>query len=229
MFDYNKMVGKKYGTLTVVEFCGKDKAGYPCCKCVCECGEERIVRANNLKTGNTKTCGKHQRNVKSKNKWERVDGYIRLWTRDGREFLVDEEDLPIVLKHTWCCLQGKYLVSNIVGTSTRLHRFLMDAPKDMVVDHINGNTFDNRRSNLRICNQNENARNNKLGKNNKTGYTGVELSPNGRFSANIMVNGKHITKGFYSTFEEAKAARIEAECQYFGDYAPHLGALKEVM
>ena len=52
-----------------------------------------------------------------------------------------------------------------------LHRFLTDCPQGMVVDHINGNTLDNRRENLRVCTQKENVRNqHKLAKNNKSGY-----------------------------------------------------------
>lgn len=43
----------------------------------------------------------------------------------------------------------------------RLHRLITNAPKGLVVDHINGNTLDNRRENLRVCTQKENTQNRK--------------------------------------------------------------------
>ena len=52
----------------------------------------------------------------------------------------------------------------------RLHRFLLDVPKDKVVDHINRNTLDNRRENLRIVDGIDNAQNKGFYCNNKSGY-----------------------------------------------------------
>ena len=52
-----------------------------------------------------------------------------------------------------------------------LHRFITNCPKNMVIDHINHNTLDNRKCNLKICTQQENIRNqNKLRKDNKSGF-----------------------------------------------------------
>ena len=45
------------------------------------------------------------------------------------------------------------------GNKYRLHRYLLNAPKGMVVDHINGDTKDNRLENLRVCTQKENLQN----------------------------------------------------------------------
>ncbi len=45
------------------------------------------------------------------------------------------------------------------GKRIYMHREITGCPADMVVDHINGNSLDNRRINLRVCFKNENARN----------------------------------------------------------------------
>ena len=51
--------GKKYGTLTVIDFAGIDKYGNAKWRCVCECGRERIAQGMSLKQGRTTTCGRH--------------------------------------------------------------------------------------------------------------------------------------------------------------------------
>ena len=53
------------------------------------------------------------------------------------------------------------------------HRFIMNVPKDMVVDHINGNTLDNRKINLRVVNQKDNHKNVKKKCSNTSGIRGV--------------------------------------------------------
>lgn len=52
-----------------------------------------------------------------------------------------------------------YAYVMIHSKKVRLHRYITDCPKDMVVDHINGNTLDNRMGNLRIVTQTENLKN----------------------------------------------------------------------
>lgn len=74
-------------------------------------------------------------------------------------FLVDDADIEKVLTYKWCRHNAGYLISWLHGRMGLLHRWLMDAPKGAVVDHINGDKSDNRRSNLRVCTQRENSMN----------------------------------------------------------------------
>ena len=55
--------GKKFGKLTVLDYCGVDKYGQTEWLCECECGNKTIVRAYSLKSGRTTSCGcrKHER------------------------------------------------------------------------------------------------------------------------------------------------------------------------
>ena len=99
---------------------------------------------------------------------------------------------------------------------------ILDKPKNFVVDHINGNKLDNRRSNLRICTCKENLRNVSASKNNKTGHLGISLTKFGRYRARIMVDGKEIRLGNYVNLEDAIKARKKAEIKYFGEYSPTL-------
>ncbi len=109
-----------------------------------------------------------------------------------------------------------------VGKTILLHRFLVDAPPDKVVDHIDGDDYNNRKSNLRICTNTENIRNQKLSKLNKSGHKGVYwnhelVTP--KWRANIKVNKKTIHIGYYDNYEDACKAREEAEIEYFGEYS----------
>ncbi len=68
--------------------------------------------------------------------------------------LVDDDDYEELAKHRWCCLWVKrpYAVRN---GAIYLHRWLLDAPKNKVVYHLNGNSLDNRRENLLMCTHHE--------------------------------------------------------------------------
>lgn len=88
------------------------------------------------------------------------------------ECLVDIDDI-VMLKHFYWYLKydkrhpncAGYIESRINGKRIFMHRFVMPAPIKKVVDHINGNPFDNRKSNLRICDQSVNCRNRNDAKN----------------------------------------------------------------
>lgn len=88
-----------------------------------------------------------------------------------------------------------------------------------VVDHADGNTLNNRRSNLRVATQLENARNSRKSKNNTSGYKGVHWHEKaGRWRA--MIGGrqkKHI--GYFDTPEEAHEAYCKAAAETYGEFA----------
>lgn len=108
----------------------------------------------------------------------------------------------------------------------RLHRVVMERmtgapiPDGMLVDHINHNTLDNRRSNLRLCTKAENNRNAKRRSDNSLGLKGVsfEQSKN-KFRARIKVNGKQRSLGHFDTAEEAHAAYVAKARELYGEYA----------
>lgn len=107
-----------------------------------------------------------------------------------------------------------------------LHRIIVRADEHLVVDHINGNGFDNRRSNLRVCTRAQNNRHQlRVRGDNHSGFTGVYRSSTAsvRWYAQIKVNGRAISLGSFGSFQEAMAARMAAEQRYFGEFAPSRG------
>lgn len=104
-----------------------------------------------------------------------------------------------------------------------LHRFLMgykttDYKLEETVDHINGNSLDNRLCNLRICTQKDNMKN--IQKSYK--FIGVGwLKYNHKWTARIMSNYQSIHIGNYETYEEAVLARLKKEQEICGEYGPN--------
>ena len=134
--------------------------------------------------------------------------------------LIDLEDIDKVKDYKWCIIRSSgYVSTNIKGSNTRMHRFIMDCPDDMVVDHINHNILDNRKSNLRICTLQQNNKNQKKKKNNTSGIIGVSWNKSrGKWCARIMYNHKNINLGYFDTLEEAAEVRKQAEIDLYGDY-----------
>jgi hypothetical protein len=90
----------------------------------------------------------------------------------------------------------------------------------MIVDHINGNTLDNRKLNLRICKNEENVRNQKLSKRNKTGYKGVSYNKRlEKFCATIRFKNKTICLGHFENKIDAAIAYNNSAIKYFGEFS----------
>lgn len=91
----------------------------------------------------------------------------------GIEFKFDLTDKDLVESEPWFLSARKYLASS--NGESYLHRRITGAKTHEFVDHINGDTFDNRRSNLRICSHQENSMNVKkyIGKSSTSKYKGV--------------------------------------------------------
>ena len=97
-----------------------------------------------------------------------------------------------------------------------LHRYLTNCPENMVVDHINHNGLDNRRSNLRVCKYQDNARNQIVGKRNTSGYIGISwCNKMKKWKVTIQIKRKSLHGGYFSDIEEAKQARKDLEQKYW--------------
>ena len=123
----------------------------------------------------------------------------------GQYFYYDERDKKLVDSFKWHIVGG-YVQTEIGsrkdGTrkTLRLHRLILQPKQTEIIDHINRNPLDNRRSNLRICNKSQNGMNRGRQNNNTTGYKGVSLhKPTGKFRAYITVNGKTQHIGLFDT------------------------------
>lgn len=87
------------------------------------------------------------------------------------------------------------------------------------IDHINGDRFDNRITNLRVANVAENSRNQMASKRNKLGLKGVSKKQSGRYCATIHIRGKNHHLGTFPTAEDAAMAYNEAAIEHYGEFA----------
>ena len=152
----------------------------------------------------------------------------------GKYAIVDDEDFERVNEFKW------YYNTNGTGYARRIqhigmkdgkqilksismHRFIMGVENSIVhIDHINHDTLDNRKSNLRLCTNAENGRNRKIQKGGFSKYKGVFKSSKSRikpFRARIMFNQKPINLGSFAAEREAAIAYNKAALHYFGEFA----------
>jgi hypothetical protein len=149
---------------------------------------------------------------------------ITVWLkrRNGQPIacLVDASDLPKLRAFDvrWYAAWSEDMQSFYVSCSVRadgnnktvlMHRFLMDFPQGLLVDHWNHVTTDNRRENLRAVTPHANSMNRRGATIlNKTGHRGI-CRPSGsdKFLLTLTINGKRKHIGRFSTIEDALIAR----------------------
>lgn len=125
-----------------------------------------------------------------------------------KTYLIDAEDYPLVSKYKWVTTNNGYAKST--NSNIYLHRLLVNSKLGQQVDHINVNVFDNRKCNLRICNNSLNSSNRKPY--NKLNIKGIELhKTKNLYSAYFRINNKQYHSPCYKTKEEATFARFILE------------------
>lgn len=133
--------------------------------------------------------------------------------------LVDNEDFERLDKFKWHIKKqsnSSYAARTKNNKTLRMHRIITDCPKDMVVDHINGDGLDNRKENLRVCTRKENSMNRKLNKNNSLNYKGVRLhTPSSKYQ--VRLRQKHI--GLFDCIHKAAKAYNKAALEMFKEFA----------
>lgn len=145
--------------------------------------------------------------------------YIAL-TQDKKS-LVDNEDYDLLSAHNWYAAKrgyGFYAQRVSKRKVIQIHRVVMNAQKGEEVDHINGNTLDNRKNNLRKVTRSQNEWNRKKQSNNTSGYKGVIFS-RGRYVARIKVLNKVNYLGAFKQKKEAALAYNNAATKYHGEFA----------
>jgi len=130
------------------------------------------------------------------------DGYV----------LIDERSVHLA-KYKWSLSHG-YPYSS----AGLLHRVVMNAPRGTDVDHVDGDVFNAKRENLRLCTRAQNNMNRKV--DNKTGYKGVYWHKvANKWAARIMFKRQSYHLGLYTDIQEAAVAYNKKASELFGEFA----------
>jgi hypothetical protein len=140
--------------------------------------------------------------------------------------LVDDKDYEWLVKFHWCIRKVKKAFyatrnewSNNKAKKIDMHRLLMNFPDD-IVDHIDGNTLNNQRSNLRLATPGQSQYNRNKQHNNKTGYRGVYFyKAYNKYSVNIWAKGKQYFGGYFTDVIDAAKKYNELAKKHHGEFA----------
>lgn len=145
-----------------------------------------------------------------------------LYATRGQRILFDEEFESLFSSCSWSVSGGPYARAWIDGEKVMMHRHVMGCvPGDgRVVDHISGDTLDNRRQNLRLCTPTQNSMNRGRSPRNRSGFKGVSRHhKNPSWVATITVDNKTVYLGSFKTREDAAKAYNEAALRLYGVFA----------
>jgi len=131
--------------------------------------------------------------------WKFGYTYRRIYLDEGIYAILDLQDYYRYAGFKWCIsgYEGKFyairgqMITSADSKLVKLHRLIMNAPKELLVDHRNGNSLDDRRANLRLATRTENQWNSRKTKNKSSMFKGVSLiKKTGRCTAYIDVADK---------------------------------------
>lgn len=148
----------------------------------------------------------------------------------GQVAIVDDEDYELLNSHRWYAAWAPGTESfYVIRKSPRvlrkrrtihMHREIMGATKGEYVDHINHDTLDNRKENLRLCSNSQNHANQRMVVMNTSGFKGVSwYKALGKWQARLRADQKLRHIGFFKTALDAALAYDREALKTFGEFA----------
>lgn len=150
----------------------------------------------------------------------------------GRVALVDWDDFEPLSRMRWAAVlmnKGKlvyaYRTDRNPGETAPMARIILGCGRSrtLKVDHLNHDTLDNRRQNLRLCTSTQNGQNSFAAEDKiHSRYKGVSKKRGGntsRWCGKIVVHGYAIHLGYHATEKEAAQAYDKAAKIFFGEFA----------
>lgn len=215
--------GDKYGALTIVSLNEeKSTKKHKYWNCICDCGNIFTIRQDHLVAANNPNCGclTHKKRIKAKkhNDYVFADNYVIFSASNTHNaFYVDREDFEKVYERCWYEDESGYIKTRMEGKLISLHRYIMNITDiNILIDHIDRNTRNNRKSNLRKATKSQNGMNRLEPSNNTSGFRGVHYNKD-KHKWQVKIQ-RYIE--YCDSYEHAVKRRLELEDEIFGSFAP---------
>ena len=253
MRDIKDLTGMKFGRLTALEPTKERDRCSVVWFCVCDCGQTKLAASDRLQRGYVKSCGclnqeriqkfleagQKRHGIENPHYFEGDVCYVALRNHHFKTtgfFKIDAEDWERIRHIRWSKTGGttrgrKAYIGGRVdkknSTKTYLHRYLLDLKPGQQVDHIDRDPWNNCKSNLRVCTQQENLRYKRAyktyaGEPTTSKYKGVWWNSNLERYVAIIKPDKDLNAIQLGTFLDEKQAALrynEAAIKYFGEFA----------
>lgn len=208
-----EMAGRVFGRLTVISEAGRDKRLTVLWKCICDCGNIKIIRGSDLRNRQTESCG-----------CKRSEVTIKRNITHGKTGTLEHNIWRSM--RTRCLCQNNPAYSSYGGRGITICERWMDfenffedmkeCPKGLSIERID-NDKGYLPNNCKWGTRTEQNRNKRVNKESKTGVSGVTWSEQAqKYKANIGVDNELIHLGYFKIMEQAIAVRKEAEVRYWG-------------
>ena len=189
------------------------------CECQCKNKTQRNVVSSSLIDGSSKSCGCLNREIlreinKKYNTYDLLGEYgVGYASNTNKEFYFDLEDYDKIKDYCWRENDNGYIVTDIDRSPIRMHRFILDYDGELQIDHWDRVRHNNQKENLRYATNQQNSFN------KDTLGVYFDKSRN-KWVARLVMDGKNMLHKRFETFNDALIARLNAEQEYFCDFAP---------
>lgn len=144
---------------------------------------------------------------------------MKILLTQGKSCIVDNNMFDYLNQWKWT-LEKRYAVRKVKNKAIYMHRLVAKPSDGLEVDHINGNSLDNRKTNLRVCTHKQNCQNTKKQSNNTSGYKGVSFNKGkNKWKAYINIDRRQVFLGYHNEIKDAARKYNEAAIRYFGEFA----------
>lgn len=205
---------------------------------LCRKHREQFMKYGEFKDSNSRSVF-DSNEVRSYKNYAEVDTYDS-YGNVVETFIIDLDDVEKLKGHKWRTVYKNDKPYMFTGNQDKekiyFHRLIMNNP-ELQVDHINGNSADNRKNNLRLVSIQDNMKNLQKKKDNTSGIRGVSYSSRDcRYKTDFTFEGKRMYFKYFDSKAQAVYLRYLLEKEFLKDlrntsndeiYFSHINSLSD--